>query len=57
MKLDSFFASRTQPVSLIKCDVEGHEGEVFRGAEQLLRQDRPILLFECEQRHNGSRQW
>ncbi len=55
VKLDAFFAGRTQPVSFIKCDVEGHEREVFRGAEQLLRQDRPILLFECEQRHNGSR--
>lgn len=52
--LDSFLADRPQPVSFIKCDVEGHELEVFRGAEQLLRRDRPGLLFECEQRHHGS---
>ncbi len=42
-------------VSFLKCDVEGHELNVFRGAEQLLRRDRPVLLFECEQRHHGTR--
>jgi hypothetical protein len=42
-------------VSFLKCDVEGHELNVFRGAEQLLRRDRPVLLFECEQRHHGGR--
>ena len=35
------------PVSFIKCDVEGHELEVFRGARQLLVRDMPTLLFEC----------
>lgn len=40
------------PVRLIKCDVEGHELEVFRGAERLLRARRPILMFECEARHH-----
>jgi FkbM family methyltransferase len=38
-------------VSCIKCDCEGHELEVFQGAERILRQDRPVLLFECEGRH------
>ena len=38
-------------VSCIKCDCEGHEFEVFQGAERILRQDRPVLLFECEGRH------
>lgn len=42
-------------VSFIKCDVEGHELEVFRGAESILGEDRPTLLFECEQRHHGER--
>lgn len=54
IQLDSFLSGRVQPVSFIKCDVEGHELAVFRGAEQLLRRDRPTLLFECEQRHHGS---
>lgn len=35
------------PVRFIKCDVEGHELQVFRGAEKTLRRDGPQLLFEC----------
>ena len=38
-------------VAFIKCDVEGHELQVFRGAENILRRHRPVLLFECERRH------
>jgi FkbM family methyltransferase len=37
----------------IKCDVEGHELEVFRGAENALREHRPAILVECEVRHLG----
>jgi FkbM family methyltransferase len=36
-----------RPVHFIKCDVEGHELEVFQGAEKILREDKPVLLFEC----------
>ena len=50
--LDAYRAARTdRRVGFIKCDCEGHELEVFRGAVELLRRDRPALLFECEQRH------
>jgi FkbM family methyltransferase len=49
--LDDHFGADA-PVRLIKCDVEGHELEVFRGGERLLRSRRPILLFECEERHH-----
>jgi FkbM family methyltransferase len=46
--LDAFFQSAgVRPVAFIKCDVEGHELEVFRGAETVLREDGPVLLFEC----------
>jgi len=41
------------PVRFIKCDVEGHELAVFRGAEQTLRTHTPTLLFECETRHHA----
>jgi FkbM family methyltransferase len=44
-----------RPIHFIKCDVEGHELDVFRGAERLLTEDHPLLLFECEQRHHGDR--
>lgn len=39
-----------RPVGFIKCDVEGHEPMVFRGAERVLREDRPTLLFECHEK-------
>lgn len=39
-------------IALIKCDVEGHELAVFRGAGRILANDRPQLLFECERRHH-----
>ena len=38
-------------VSLIKMDTEGHELDVFQGAQEMLRRERPHLIFECEQRH------
>lgn len=47
--LDRYFDQ--QPVHLIKCDVEGHELDVFQGGAQLLRRCQPLLLFECEARH------
>jgi len=50
--LDDYFEnSRHRPVSFIKCDVEGHELEVFKGGEKILRQDKPVLLFECDHDH------
>lgn len=51
--LDDFLAERcaSARVALIKCDVEGHEHEVFRGAERTLASDRPCVLFEGEGRH------
>lgn len=53
--LDEYVAHRgLDQVRLIKCDVEGHELEVFRGGAKLLSEHRPHLLFECEVRHRGS---
>jgi hypothetical protein len=39
----------------LKCDVEGHELEVFRGGEKTLAEDHPAILVECEARHLGGR--
>jgi len=50
--LDKCLAKQDRPVRLIKCDVEGHELEVFHGARRILEEDRPMLLFECERRHH-----
>jgi FkbM family methyltransferase len=43
-------------IACIKCDCEGHELEVFEGAERILTRDKPVLLFECEARHMSGRQ-
>jgi len=52
--LDDYFHSHNRrPVRWIKCDVEGHELDVFRGAARVLREDHPVLLFECERRHHS----
>lgn len=46
LHLDSYGIK--QPVSFIKIDVEGAEPLVFRGADALLRRDRPIILSELQ---------
>lgn len=49
--LDSYFQASNARIALLKCDVEGHELAVFRGATRILREHRPLLMFECEARH------
>lgn len=44
--LDSYYDEFVD-VAFIKCDVEGHEQEVFKGGRRLLERDKPCLLFEC----------
>jgi FkbM family methyltransferase len=44
--LDSYY-DEFMNVAFIKCDVEGHEQDVFKGGRQLLERDKPCLLFEC----------
>ena len=51
VSLDGVFAARARRISAIKIDVEGHEFAVLRGAQNILEQDAPLLVFECEQRH------
>jgi FkbM family methyltransferase len=44
--LDAMRPQFGRRVGLMKIDVEGHELEVFRGSVGVLREDRPIVLFE-----------
>jgi len=44
------YATRHLAPDFIKCDVEGAEVAVFRGAQKLLKEKRPILLVET---HSG----
>ncbi len=53
LTLDEFFADKATLPDFLKIDVEGNELKVFEGAKQILTEKKPILLFECEQRHLG----
>jgi len=45
--------TRTQPApDFLKCDVEGAEVEVFRGAQQLLKKKRPGIICEMHSEEN-----
>ena len=48
---DSYFSDWNGPkIGFIKCDVEGNELEVFKGAKDKLLEDCPTLLFECHEK-------
>lgn len=46
MKLDTIGLDLTN-LKFIKCDVEGHEHDVFRGAVQTISRYRPVIQFEA----------
>jgi FkbM family methyltransferase len=45
-KLDAVSDGRFMKLKFIKCDVEGHELEVFLGGNQTIRLHRPVVQFE-----------
>tara|TARA_Y100001978_G_scaffold179193_1_gene173852 strand:- start:1033 stop:1758 length:726 start_codon:yes stop_codon:yes gene_type:complete len=54
--LDNFFtANNISEINFIKCDVEGHELEVFQGGENFFKINRPKILVESEARHCGEK--
>lgn len=52
-RLDDVLAHEGR-VSFIKCDVEGHEDAVMKGARGVLARSRPGVLVEIEQRHRSA---
>ena len=46
------YTREAAPPDVVKCDVEGAEVEVFRGAERLLRHKRPKILCEMHSEEN-----
>lgn len=44
--IDSKFCGVSQAISLIKCDVEGHELACIKGAQEFLARSQPIWLIE-----------
>ena len=52
--LDNFkLLRKLKSIDLIKCDVEGHELDVLLGGQSVLEHYKPVILLECEARHNG----
>jgi FkbM family methyltransferase len=49
--LDDILSCARDRVSLVKCDVEGHEQQVLDGAAELLRLGTAAFLVEIEHRH------
>ena len=45
-RLDAIADATFPNLKFIKCDVEGHELNVFLGGEQTLRRQRPVVQFE-----------
>jgi len=52
VRLDDVLGDAGRPIQFIKCDVEGYEVHVIRGAQQLLARDKPALLVEVESAAN-----
>ncbi len=50
--LDDFFVKRSRRVSLIKIDVQGFEFDVLQGACDIIKKDRPYVLFEHEDEYH-----
>jgi FkbM family methyltransferase len=51
--LDAFLNDRIKPVNFIKCDVEGFEVNVIKGAANLIAKDKPLIVLESDFRSDG----
>ena len=52
--LDNYFLIENQiPVDFIKCDVEGHELDVFCNGVRMIKKYQPTIIVECEARQCG----
>ena len=51
ISLDEYAQTHAAP-DFVKCDVEGAEVEVFRGARRLLRENRPVIVCEMHSEEN-----
>ena len=49
VRLDDELARRRQPLAFFKVDIEGAEHRALKGAEQIIRNDRPLMLIELNE--------
>ena len=50
VSLDDYFSEGEQ-IAAFKIDVEGSEMHALKGAERILRKNKPLVVLECERRH------
>jgi FkbM family methyltransferase len=53
VRIDDLEIPRSNRLSFVKCDVEGHEDAALIGAEATIRAAMPALLVELEERHRS----
>lgn len=46
VRLDELFKKRNKRISVIKIDVQGYENEVLLGTVEIIKSDRPYIIFE-----------
>ncbi len=55
--LDQLLVYRSKPIKLIKIDVEGFEHKALLGAQRLIKEDRPSIIFEFQGAGAGAREF
>lgn len=54
MTIDSTILNRKNKISFIKLDLEGGEFDALKGAQRIMRDDKPIIAFEFSRRRFSS---
>ena len=49
--LDEYFENKDHDIGAMKLDVEGHEFKVLQGSLNIIKKYAPLIICECEQRH------
>ncbi|MCS4136389.1 FkbM family methyltransferase [Salinibacter ruber] len=53
ISLDEILSERSRPLDLLKCDAEGAEEKVLRGAAGIIEEDRPFVVLEVGMEGEG----
>jgi FkbM family methyltransferase len=50
-------ADGSQRIGFVKCEVQGFERDVFSGLSQILKRDKPVIMFESDSHADGLAAW